>query len=152
LSDERKQALIDSLRRQNRRLALANEREADALARENARLKDRIAAHERASRKRKRLDGHRARNRVVVKQEAVEAEQRARKRQRAAEGKVAELLGQLECGICFEREAATLLQPCGHRVCGECASVLQVCPSCQAAIESRQKLHERARGVAGSTV
>jgi DNA-directed RNA polymerase subunit RPC12/RpoP len=143
MSDDQKQALIDRLRRENQQLAIANCHEAGALARENARLKARIAAHEQASRKRKRLDGHRARNRIVVKQEAVEVEQRARKRQRVAEARVAELLGQLECGICFEREAATVLQPCGHRVCGVCASVLQVCPSCQVAVERRQTLQPR---------
>jgi hypothetical protein len=56
-----------------------------------------------------------------------------------AELEVEKLLDALNCGICMERAADTVLQPCGHRVCCECASVLQVCPGCQGAIAGRQR-------------
>jgi uncharacterized Zn-finger protein len=93
----------------------------------------------RVTRKRKRLDLHSSHNRTVVKLEQVKGEERARKRQRVAEQEVEELLDALSCGICLDAKADTILQPCGHRVCFACASVLQVCPSCQRAIEARQR-------------
>ena len=65
--------------------------------------------------------------------------ERALERQRVAESKAEELLDALQCGICFEREADCYLQPCGHRLCFECASVLQVCPGCQCEVEQRQR-------------
>lgn len=37
----------------------------------------------------------------------------------------------LECSICMENKVDSVLIPCGHLYCSECAKVLEVCPHCR---------------------
>jgi hypothetical protein len=108
-----------------------------------------LMAELKTSRKRQRDAEDLAASGIKVKQEVVEAEaealqegERARKRARVAERRAEEAEDRGQCGICFERDADTVLQPCGHRVCGVCAGQLSVCPYCQGAVTDRQKTFE----------
>jgi hypothetical protein len=120
----------------------------DAKQKENDELRVQLAAMKRQSRKRKRLDDHRAHNLVTVK---IEGEERASKRLKAAEGKANEAQARAEaaeergvCGICMEDDAQsdTCLLPCLHRMCSVCADDVlvlgQSCPSCRKPVTSKQ--------------
>jgi chromosome segregation ATPase len=120
------------------------QREKDEMQREVDELKAELAK----SRKRQREADDNIKVKLEKVEEAVGERGRARKRARRAESKAqeaerradeAEERGQ--CGVCLERDADTLLQPCGiHRVCGECAAQLTSCPSgCPGVITGRQK-------------
>ncbi len=46
------------------------------------------------------------------------------------------------CGICMDecRPVNTLLQPCLHLLCADCAPLISSCPFCRGAIEERVRL------------
>ena len=66
-------------------------------------------------------------------------------RARAAElaelrGKVREAEEQLECSICMERAVTTVLNPCGHCYCGDCASTADSCYTCLQPVAGKARL------------
>ena len=40
------------------------------------------------------------------------------------------------CKVCLDHPVCTVLVPCGHLVCADCAPVLRLCPLCRAPIRS----------------
>jgi late competence protein required for DNA uptake (superfamily II DNA/RNA helicase) len=49
------------------------------------------------------------------------------------------------CPVCFEREVNTVLLPCGHTYCKECADIDRTryakCPQCRSNVNSRVKIY-----------
>ena len=59
-------------------------------------------------------------------------------------------VGEDACSVCFDRAADTVLRPCGHRgLCKDCASQLEHCPMCRAAIKETEKEEEEEGKVPG---
>ena len=48
--------------------------------------------------------------------------------------------GTTGCRICFNKQVKTLLVPCGHVLCAECANRVTVCPFCNASFYARQEM------------
>jgi len=48
--------------------------------------------------------------------------------------------GTTGCRICFNKQVKTLLVPCGHVLCAECANRVTVCPFCNASFYARQEI------------
>lgn len=44
------------------------------------------------------------------------------------------------CRICFNKQVKTLLVPCGHVLCADCANRVTVCPFCNASFYARQEM------------
>ena len=58
--------------------------------------------------------------------------------QQAAAEKRAE---EKQCAVCMDKEKDVALDPCGHRVCAECAPSLNECPMCKQNIDRRMRLY-----------
>ena len=58
--------------------------------------------------------------------------------QQAAAEKRAE---EKQCVVCMDKEKDVALDPCGHRVCAECAPSLNECPMCKQNIGRRMRLY-----------
>ena len=45
------------------------------------------------------------------------------------------------CPVCMDKEKDVALDPCGHRVCAECAPSLTECPMCKQTVARRMRLY-----------
>ena len=46
----------------------------------------------------------------------------------------------LLCCVCMSRRVGTVLCPCGHMTCSNCAHKISECPLCRTEVERRQKV------------